>query len=149
MQYWGSLSIRQNNLDSFPWRKKWQPTPVLLPGEFHGQSSRTGYSPWDHKELDTTLQLTFTSLHFQGKPFHITVIQVYTTLTDAKEAEFDNFYKDLKHLLKKFPFHYSYFITGVVVQLIVMSHFFNHMHYSTPCFTVLHYLLEFAQIPVH
>ena len=29
-----------------PWRKKWQPTPVLFPGEFHGQGSLAGYSPW-------------------------------------------------------------------------------------------------------
>ena len=37
-----------------PWRRKWQPTPVFSPGEFHGQRSLAGYSPWDHKELDTT-----------------------------------------------------------------------------------------------
>ena len=37
-----------------PWRRKWQPTPVLLPGEFHGRRSLVGYSPWDRKELDTT-----------------------------------------------------------------------------------------------
>ena len=30
------------------------PTPVFLPGEFHGQRSWVGYSPWGHKELDTT-----------------------------------------------------------------------------------------------
>ena len=30
------------------------PTPVLLPGKFHGQRSLAGYSPWGHKELDTT-----------------------------------------------------------------------------------------------
>ena len=30
-----------------PWRREWQPTPVLLPGEFHGQRSLAGYSPWD------------------------------------------------------------------------------------------------------
>ena len=29
-----------------PWRRKWQPTPVFLPGKFHGQKSFTGYSPW-------------------------------------------------------------------------------------------------------
>ena len=34
------------------------PTPVLLPGESHGQRSMVGYSPWGHKELDTTEQLT-------------------------------------------------------------------------------------------
>ena len=34
----------------FPWRRKWQPTPVFLPGESHGQRSLTGYSPWGCKE---------------------------------------------------------------------------------------------------
>ena len=37
-----------------PWRRKWQPTAVLLPGESQGQRSLAGYSPWGHKELDTT-----------------------------------------------------------------------------------------------
>ena len=37
-----------------PWRREWQPTPVFLPGESHGQRSLAGYSPWGHKELDTT-----------------------------------------------------------------------------------------------
>ena len=36
-----------------PWRRKWQPTPVFLPGEFQGQTSLVGYSPWGCKELDT------------------------------------------------------------------------------------------------
>ena len=31
------------------WRRKWQPTPGLLPGEFHGQRSLVGYSPWGHR----------------------------------------------------------------------------------------------------
>ena len=37
-----------------PWRRRWQPTPVFLLGEFHGQRNLVGYSPWGHKELDTT-----------------------------------------------------------------------------------------------
>ena len=41
-----------------PWRREWQPTPVFLPGEFHGQGSLAGYSPWGSKELDITEQLT-------------------------------------------------------------------------------------------
>ena len=41
-----------------PWRRSLQPTPVFLPGEFHGQRSLVGYSPWGHKELDTTEQPT-------------------------------------------------------------------------------------------
>ena len=38
---------------------KWQPTPVLLPGKSHGLRSLIGYSPWGHKELDTTERLHF------------------------------------------------------------------------------------------
>ena len=37
-----------------PLGRKWQPTPVFLPGEFHGQKSLAGYSPWSCKKLDTT-----------------------------------------------------------------------------------------------
>ena len=33
-------------LGRFPWRRAWQPTPVFLPGESHGQRSLAGYSPW-------------------------------------------------------------------------------------------------------
>ena len=36
------------------WRRKWQPIPVFLPGEFHGQRSLVGYSPWSRKESDKT-----------------------------------------------------------------------------------------------
>ena len=36
-------------------------SPQLFPGESHGQRSLVGYSPWSHKELDTTEQLTHTS----------------------------------------------------------------------------------------
>ena len=37
-----------------PLEKEWHPTPVFLPGEFHGQRSLEGYSPWGPKELDMT-----------------------------------------------------------------------------------------------
>ena len=37
-----------------PWRRKWQPTPVFLPGKSHWQRSLVGYSPWGCKSLDTT-----------------------------------------------------------------------------------------------
>ena len=41
-----------------PWRREWLLTPVFLPGEFHGQGSLEGYSPWSCKESDTAEQLT-------------------------------------------------------------------------------------------
>ena len=37
-----------------PGERKWQPTPVLLPGKFHGWRSPVGYSPWDRKVSETT-----------------------------------------------------------------------------------------------
>ena len=37
-----------------PWRRKWQPTPVFLPGEFHEQRNLVGCSSWGHKKSDTT-----------------------------------------------------------------------------------------------
>ena len=43
-----------------PGERKWQPTPVLLPGKSHGQRILVGYSPWDRKESDMTEQLHFT-----------------------------------------------------------------------------------------
>ena len=42
---------------SLPWRRKWQPTPVFLPGESHRQRILAGYSPRGCKELNTTERL--------------------------------------------------------------------------------------------
>ena len=39
-----------------PWRRKWQTSPIFLPGKSHEQRSLAGYSPWGHKESDTTEQ---------------------------------------------------------------------------------------------
>ena len=45
-----------------PWRRKWQLTPVFLPGEFHGQKGLAGYSPWGRKESDTTTKQTVSTI---------------------------------------------------------------------------------------
>ena len=37
-----------------PWSRKWQHTPVFLPGKFYGQRRLAGYSPWNCKEFDST-----------------------------------------------------------------------------------------------
>ena len=46
---------RRHRFDScvrkIPWRRTWQPTPVHLPGKFHGQRSLSSYSPWGHKRV--------------------------------------------------------------------------------------------------
>ena len=50
------------------------PTPVLLPGKSHGRSSLVGYSPWGHKELDTTEWLHFHFHSFSGGEFWQNVV---------------------------------------------------------------------------
>ena len=63
------LQCRRRGFDPWvrkiPWRGKWQPTLVFLPGKSHGQRSLVGYSPRGRKESDTTerqthIQQTFT-----------------------------------------------------------------------------------------
>ena len=48
-RYWFDLWVGK-----IPWRRAWLSNPVFLPGEPHGQRNLVGYSPWGHKELDTT-----------------------------------------------------------------------------------------------
>ena len=49
-----------------PWRREWQPSPVFLPGEFHGQRHLSSCSPWSCKELDTVKQLTLSLFCFSS-----------------------------------------------------------------------------------
>ena len=60
LQFMGSLRVGHNWVTSLSlftfmhWRRKWQPTPVFLPGESHGRRSLVGCSPWGRTESDTT-----------------------------------------------------------------------------------------------
>ena len=63
-----------------PWRRKWQPTPVLLLGKSHGRRSLVGYSPQGHKESDTTERLhlhpscAIIFSHFEGCLFTLLTV---------------------------------------------------------------------------
>ena len=48
------------------WRKEWQPSLIFLPGEFHGQRFLESYSPWGHRESETTEQLTHTRTQYHS-----------------------------------------------------------------------------------
>ena len=61
--------------------------------------------------LGCTLKIDRTSLCFQGKPFNITVIQVYSPISNAEEAEVEWFYEDLQDLLELTPKKDVLFIT--------------------------------------
>ena len=65
---------------SVPWKKERQPTPVFLPGEFHGQRSLEGYSSQGCKELDTTERLT---LHYIYYIYILLVLFLWSILTST------------------------------------------------------------------
>ena len=62
--------------------------------------------------LDAVLKMTEWSLRLQGKPFNITVIQVYAPTSNAEEAEVERFYEDLQDLLELTPKKDVLFIIG-------------------------------------
>ena len=57
--------MQENSVKSLgqedPLEKEWQPNPVFLPGESHGERSLVGYSPWGRKESDMTERLSLSS----------------------------------------------------------------------------------------
>ena len=59
---WQANSVVSLNMTT----RKWQLTPVFLPGKFHEQRSLVGYNPWHHKELDTTEWLNNKVSHVSG-----------------------------------------------------------------------------------
>ena len=66
-----------------PWRRKWPPTPLFLPGEFHGQKSLSGYS---QKELDATERLS---------DYHSVTLKPWQVL---KESHFQKLVSPIKNV---------------------------------------------------
>ena len=56
-----------------PWRSKWKPTPVFLPGKSHGKRSLAGYNPWGHKRVghNSATKHTHTYIHDTTRTFSI------------------------------------------------------------------------------
>ena len=64
----GGRTDNKIDLRKINWRRRWHPTPVLLPGKSHGRRSLVGCSPWNREELDTTERLHFPfSLSYIGE----------------------------------------------------------------------------------
>ena len=74
-------AIKKNEIMPFlatrKWRRKWQPTPVFLPGKSHGLRILVGYSPWGRKESDTTEWL-----HFLATRIDLKIITLSQTKTN-------------------------------------------------------------------
>ena len=66
-------------IGKIPWRRKWQPTPVSLPGKFHGQRSLVGYHSWGCKELDMTEWRTLSHFHWTTFTHNIQQCSLYVS----------------------------------------------------------------------
>ena len=66
------------------WKREWQPTPVFLPGEFHGQKNLVGYSPWGGKESDMTEQLS--TLAFKHKDSDAAFVSMFLMLAGTPKS---------------------------------------------------------------
>ena len=69
-----------------PWSRKWQPSPVFLPGKFHRQRNLAGYSPWGHKELDTTEQLNNNHHSIGSQLVHYTPLRLLDPQSGNEKA---------------------------------------------------------------
>ena len=115
-----------------PWRRKWQPTRVFLPGESKGWRNLAGYSPWGHKESHnwaTSLSLSFSfickamTLSNSFKKPNLLLISQQTELSGGKK------YKFLSHNLWK----RKYFkMLEILVLFIITDHLCRQMFNS--CF---------------
>ena len=77
------------------WRRKWQPTPVFLPGKSHGQRSLEGYSPWGRRvrhNLATKQQTTTTTCH-------ITHLELQSGLLNIRCGEGLNFFSHVSGVI--------------------------------------------------
>ena len=90
------------SLSSFTFMKR-----LFSSSSLHSKQKNLKCSSWYNIKNDRMI-----SIHFQGKPFNITVIQVYTPITNAEEAEVDHFYEALQHLLELTPKKDVLFIIG-------------------------------------
>ena len=73
---------------NIPWRREWLPTPMFLPGKFHGQRSLMGYSPWGHKEPDMTEWLTlFIYMCYLICHHNIVILSTYSPAKESGEGE--------------------------------------------------------------
>ena len=132
----------QSLVGKIPWKRKWQPTPVFLPGKSHGLRRLVGYSPWGRKESDTTGQLLLSFFfHFQCRT------------NDQKQPA----NRTLKHwdsmLLTALKLIYSRnrekYINICILACCSVAEscptLCDPVDWSTPGFWVLHCLPEFAQ----
>ena len=145
-----------------PWRRAQQPTPVFLPGEFHGQRSLMGYSPSSHRESDMTEWLTHTHTQTHTLP---------SILISNKENHFSYLWLISIHIIdlffqlcpgiiyQLFPSHYESFISQSLFSVSIDMHstlfhylnffsiFSHHIFLLLTVKVILHLSLFFILLP--
>jgi len=61
-----------------PWRREWLPSPVFLPGEFHGLWSLVGYSPWGSQKVGQNWVTTTFTFYIYNKPYEVSLENIST-----------------------------------------------------------------------
>ena len=114
-----------------PWRRAWQPTPVFLPGESHGQMSLVGYSPWSRKDWDTTERLS--TAHHHGKIYSLHVQEVWIRLI-ANMEQGGTYYVPSTVLTASSALPYIFFLIpyagGTRYILLMVLEEYLHAHQS-------------------
>ena len=110
------------------WTREWQPTPVFLPGEFHGQRSLAGHSPWGLQRVGQDW-VTNTFIYFilswfttlYSSQVYNKVNQLYTYICPL----FFRFFSPIGHykVLRRFP---------CAIQLLVIYFIYSNVHMSPP-----------------
>ena len=121
-----------------PWRGKWQPTPVILPGKLHGQRSLEGYSPWGHKESDRT---GWFSLHLRKLKLLNIVCKVYMVwllpLQSVPQAHLNIFISHKFQAFTCYSLWLDYSLTSLSFSILIISltHFYLCLSTFYPFFT--------------
>ena len=139
-----------------PWKRKWQPIPVFLLGESHGQRSLVSYSPWGGKELDVTecLSTKITSVNLKTNILVtcLTKAKIPLLICDLPESldfscssfSFPRVFSGPPHLIRELLRVYDHGWTCCSVTELCLT-ICNPMDCSMPGLPVLHHFPEFAQ----
>ena len=109
-----------------PWRRKWQSTPVFLPGEPHGQRRLAGYSPKGHKKSDVT---EHTHTRIISKTWHLSPLEfsLYYANNYFQAKVFFFFFRNTRLPISTLNFK----------RLFLKSHCFSSLHLAMALYTAL------------
>ena len=94
------------------WNRKWQPTPVSLPRNFHGEKNLEGYNPWDCKELDTKVSLIVLSFSLIFSTGFVNTWGLYLCLLYSCARAF--IHSNINHFIMKLCFSFIVWLVNYI-----------------------------------